>query len=137
MGYNRGMVKRVVTFFDKLEDRIRSGLSRSPIVYALVGAVGIILVWKGVWEMAELIPSLHGFPSVVMGVIILLASGLLVSFFIGDSIIMSGFRHEKKLAEKTEREIESETELIEEIAQKIEHLEEDIHKLGGEKRHII
>ena len=122
------MFKRIYRFFDKLEDYVREGLSRHPILYALVGAVGIVLVWKGVWETAELIPGLYGPGSIVMGVIILLITGLLVSFFIGDSIIISGFKREKKLAEKTEREVKSEKEILQNISEKLDHLERDLHR---------
>ena len=100
-------------------------------MYALVGAVGIILLWKGVWEIAEGIPGLFGIGSVIMGVIILLASGLLVSFFIGDSIIMSGFKREKKLAEKTESEVKAERVIIDEVIQKLDHIEHDLDDLRG------
>ena len=86
------MVKKIVSFFDKLEDRIRIRLSHSPILYATIGGVGIVLFWKGVWETAEMIPYLHGIGSVVLGTLILLLTGLMVSFFIGESIIISGFK---------------------------------------------
>ena len=128
------MVRKILSFFDKLEDLVRSNLSHSPIVYALVGAVGIILLWKGVWEVAEMIPGLYGLGSIIMGVIILLVSGLLVSFFIGDSIILSGFRKEKKLVEKSEADIlKAEKTQTQEILAKLDHLENDIHKLNGDK----
>ena len=132
--YTVGMVKKIFTFFDKLEDYVRINLSHAPIVYALVGAVGIILLWKGVWEVAEVIPGLFGIGSIVMGVIILLASGLLVSFFIGDSIIISGFKKEKKLVERTEKEIlEAEKTQAQEIINKLDHLEKDIHAFVDKK----
>jgi hypothetical protein len=128
------MVRRIVSFFDKLEDYVRINLSHAPIVYALVGAVGIILLWKGVWEVAELIPGLHGIGSIVSGVIILLVSGLLVSFFIGDSIIMSGFKREKKLVERSEKDIlQAEKTQTEEILSKLNHLEKDIHAIVEKK----
>jgi len=128
------MVKKIFSFFDKLEDFVRIELSHNPILYALVGAVGIILLWKGVWEVAELIPGLHGLGSIVMGVIILLVSGLLVSFFIGDSIIISGFKKEKKLVERTEKEIlEAEKTQAQEIINKLDHLEKDIHAFVDKK----
>lgn len=130
------MFRKIWTFFDKFEDRVRAGLSHFPIVYALVGAVGIVLVWKGVWEMAETIPGMHGFPSVVMGVIILLASGLLVSFFIGDSIIISGFKHEKKLAEKTEAEVKSEQAVIQTVVEKLDVLEGEVKELIEQKEEV-
>jgi len=127
------MIKKILSFFDKLEDFVRIELSHSPILYALVGAVGIILLWKGVWEVAQLIPGLYGFGSIVMGVIILLVSGLLVSFFIGDSIIISGFKKEKKLVEKSELDIlRAEQSQTREIVAKLDHLEKDIHDLKGD-----
>ena len=131
--YTVEMVRKILAFFDKLEDFVRIELSHSPILYALVGAVGIILLWKGVWEVAQLIPGLYGFGSIVMGVIILLVSGLLVSFFIGDSIIISGFKKEKKLVEKSELDIlRAEQSQTREIVAKLDHLEKDIHDLKGD-----
>jgi len=123
-------LRRIIVFFDKLEDKIRSVLSHAPIIYALVGAVGIILVWKGVWETAEVIPGLWGPSSVVIGALILLLTGLLVSFFIGDSIIISGFKKEKKLVEKAESEVRSEEEMIKDLEKKVEHLDREVHGLA-------
>lgn len=121
------VMKHFISFFDRLEDRARFRLSRNPILYALIGSVGIILMWKGVWEMAELLPLLFGPVSFVLGVVILLWTGLLVSFYIGDSIILSGFRREKKLAEKTEKEIKYDTDLLKEIATRLERIEKKIN----------
>lgn len=128
--YSKAMLKRVVSFFDKLEDKVRIRLSHSPILYSLIGAVGIILLWKGVWEIAEAVPALHGIGSVAAGVIILLASGLLVSFFIGDSIILSGFKREKKLTERTEEEIlTTEKAQAAEILSKLDHMQDGLDTL--------
>ena len=35
----KSLTKRVLIFFDKLEDKIRGHLSKWPLVYALVGGV--------------------------------------------------------------------------------------------------
>lgn len=110
-------------YFDKLEDRIRFRLSRYPVLYALIGAIGIVLVWKGVWEMAETFSSLDGFMSFLLGTIILLMSGLLVSFFIGDSILISGFRKEKKLIERAESEIRTERDTLEDMSRRLDRIE--------------
>ncbi len=132
-GYTDNMVKKIVSFFDKLEDKIRARLSHAPIFYALIGAVGIILMWKGVEETAGLFPWLFGPASFVLGALILLMSGLLVSFFIGDSIIISGFKKEKKLVEKSELDIlKAEHQQTKEIVAKLDHLEKDIHDLKGD-----
>ena len=128
------MVKMILGFFDRLEDRIRIRLSHWPILYAFIGAVGIILVWKGVWETAELFPSLYGPPSAVLGAGILLLTGLLVSFFIGDSIIISGFKGEKKLVEKTEKEVSEEQVEMTEVITRLDHIEEELDSLGRDKK---
>jgi len=86
-----------------------------------------VLVWKGVWETAEYFPILFGPVSLVIGIIILLMTGLLVSFFIGDSFLISGLKKEKKLIEKTESEIRSEKDILEDIEEKITQIEKEIH----------
>ena len=120
----------IVKFFDRLEDKIRARLSRWPIVYAIIGGVGIVLFWKGVWEMAVVVPYLFGFSSVLLGTVILLLTGLLVSFFIGDSIILSGVKHQKKLAEKTEVELKEEKTSIDDIVTRLESIEKKLDDLA-------
>lgn len=96
-------------FFDRLEDRTRTRLSRYPIIYAFVGAVAIVLFWRSVWMIADDIPLLYDpYVSLVVSVVTLLLIGLFVSFFVGDSILLSGIKGEKKLIEKTEGEIRQE-----------------------------
>lgn len=127
------MVKHLIKFFDRLEDKVRNKLSHYPITYSLIGAVGIILVWKGVWESAELVPALHGPMSIVVGVAILLVSGLLVSFFIGDNIIISGFKKEKKLVEKSEQELLEATQTQTDIlTAEIQHIHRDLEEIKKE-----
>ena len=123
------MMKRITHFFDRLEDHIRGQLSHRPILYSLIGGVGIVLFWKGVWEIAELFPVLHGLGSVVLGVIILLLTGLLVSFFIGDTIIISGIKSEKKLVEKTEDELKAEQQKIDIVVSELAEIERDLDEL--------
>ncbi len=126
-------VKKVARFFDKLEDSVRISLSHYPIVYAIIGGVGVVLFWKGVWETAEYFPILSGPASVLLGIAILLLSGLLVSFFIGDSIILSGLNREKKLVEKTEAEVRVEKNSIQHIVAKLEIIEQHIESLHHTK----
>lgn len=127
-----GMVHHIVVFFDKLEDKIRARLSHKPILYAIIGGIGIVLFWKGVWETAELFPILYGPVSVVLGTVILLLTGLMVSFFIGDSIIISGFKREKKLADKTEAEVRSEQEKVDYVISELKHIDAELVEI--EKR---
>jgi hypothetical protein len=125
------MIKRTIRFFDRLEDKTRIALSHHPFLYSFIGGIGIVLFWKGVWETAELYPWLFGPMSVIVGVIILLMTGLLVSFFIGDNIILSGLKKEKKLTEKTENEICAEKHSLEYIVDKLEVIEAEMKELNG------
>ncbi len=123
------MINQIICFFDKLEDRIRISLSHRPIPYAFIGGIGVILFWRGVWETADLFPWFTAPLSIVVGLIILLLTGLLVSFFIGDSIILSGFKREKKLAEKTESEVRSEKDTMQYVVSELRTIDEDLKKL--------
>ena len=123
------MVKHILRFFDKLEDRVRGKLSHYPILYSLVGAVGIILLWKGIWETADYFPILTGPGSILLGTIILLTTGLLVSFFIGDNILISGLTKEKKVVEKTEDELLTEEGMVKRMATEVAHLHKDVEEI--------
>jgi len=125
-------MKKIIKYFDKLEDKIRTKLSHWPIIYALVGGVGIVLFWRGVWHMADEI-GLGSFSSILISLILLLSTGLFVSFFIGHYIIFSGLKQEKKIEEKEEAEIEMELDLqkaqmnvLMEIKDKINKIEKEI-----------
>ncbi len=127
------MYKKVVRFFDKLEDKVRFHLSHYPIVYALIGAAGIVLVWKGVWETAEYFPILYGPSSIILGVLILLLTGLLVSFLVGDSIILSGFKRDKKMVEKTEAEVRSEDLKMNIVLTELAAIERELQEHNGKE----
>ncbi len=125
------MIKQIFHFFDKLEDKIRARLSRSPILYALLGGIGIILFWRGVWRAADNI-DLSSFTSVLIGAFILLITGVFVSAFIGSRLIISGLSGEKKLAEKTESEIETEETKIQKLQTTLNRVEDKIDTLEKE-----
>ncbi len=126
------MFKRIVQFFDKLEDRVRGRLSRHPILYALVGGIGVVLFWRGVWHTADMIPFIQNGPvSIAVGTCILLISGIFVSDFVGNRLLLSGLKGEKKLADRTEEVFETEEMQIADIQEslrKVEHEMKSIHK---------
>lgn len=114
--------------FDKLEDKIRANLSRRPRTYALIGSIGIILLWRGIWMVADNL-GISGLASAVLGVIILLAIGLFVSFFVGSEIIISGIKAEKRIDEKTEEEIRKESISLSHIKSDLEEIKNKIDKI--------
>jgi large-conductance mechanosensitive channel len=123
------MVKKIIKFFDKLEDKIRGELSHWPILYALIGGVGIVLFWRGIWHAADEM-SLGPWASIIISLILLLMTGLFVSFFIGHYIIFSGIKQEKKIEEKEEAEIEAELDLQRAQMKTLIELREKIEKIG-------
>ncbi|MDO8579705.1 MAG: hypothetical protein Q7R72_02415 [bacterium] len=109
-------MKKIIRFFDKLEDKVRGSLSHVPIPYSIIGGVLVVLFWRGVWHTADILMAkggIFGFIfyepiQVVITTVGLLITGLAVSVFIGDRIIISGLRHEKKTEERTKELIEEE-----------------------------
>ena len=127
-------MKEILRFFDKLEDNIRAALSRRPIIYAFVGGTAIVLFWRGVWMTADSIPFLTGPVSIFISIAILLALGLFVSFFIGDAIIISGLKKEKRLDEKIVSEIKTEFDILQDVQRKLEEIEKEVKALREEMR---
>ncbi|OGM95878.1 MAG: hypothetical protein A2816_00095 [Candidatus Yanofskybacteria bacterium RIFCSPHIGHO2_01_FULL_39_44] len=121
---------RVVHFFDRLENRIRGFLSRYPIVYGFIAGVGIVSFWRGVWETSDLL-KIPALVSLLFGFLLLLAIGVLVTEFLGNRIIISGLRGEKKLEEKTLQEIEDEEMFLSSLKNKIDRMEKMLEKLSS------
>ncbi len=142
----KNIFKRALNFFDKFEDRVRMHLSRYPILYTIIGGVAIVLFWRGVWHTADILQAKGGILgfifyeptnlSIVLAV--LLATGLFVSYFIGDTILISGMKGEKKVTDKTEKEVQEETQELKEIRTTIKEMkkEVDVIKEVVEHEHI-
>lgn len=128
--------------FDKMEDHIRARLSRHPFVYTFIGGSGVVLFWRGVWHTADVLEHtsrLGGFifsplGSIVLSVILLLSTGLFVSVFIGDSIIMSGIKNDKKIIEKTIHDVEAEKVDIEKVLVAIVDMKKELELLEQQAR---
>jgi hypothetical protein len=128
--------------FDKMEDHIRARLSRHPFIYTFIGGSGVVLFWRGIWHTADILE--HSSPllghifsplgCIVLSVVILLSTGLFVSVFIGDSIIMSGVKHDKKIIEKTLAEEEVEKADIEKVLVAIVDMKKELEVLEHKAR---
>ena len=119
---------KLFKIFDKLEDKVRANLSRRPRTYALIGSIGIVLLWRGVWMIADDF-GLSGLASALLGIAVLLSIGLFVSFFVGSEIIISGIRAEKRIDEKTEEEIKKESVSLNHIKSDLEEIKNKIDKI--------
>ncbi len=129
------MVKSIIKFFDKLEDIARTKLSKHPIPYSVIGGVFVVLFWRGVWETADLIQRSGGgflawlfYPpvQVVISICALALTGLMVSVFIGDRILLSGLRHEKKMEENAQKLAEEEVITLKHIRDEIRALKTEV-----------
>ncbi len=124
------MIRKIIQFFDRLEDKVRGHLSRYPILYALIGGIGIVLFWRGVWHTADELPFIsNSWVSIIIGSAILLLTGIFVSDFVGNRLIMTGLRGEKKMTEKTREEIEEEEAQIRKMQTAVHKIEEEIVEL--------
>ncbi len=126
MYYNIKMIKKIVRFFDKLEDKVRGRLSHYPIFYAFLGGIGVVLFWRGVWHTADDI-NISSTASLVIAVVLLLMTGVFVSAFIGNRLIISGLIGEKKLEEKEESEIETEEAQIINLQNTLNRIEKKLN----------
>jgi len=125
------MIGKIIHFFDKLEDKIRAKLSHTPLIYALIGGVGVVLFWRGVWHIADEI-NISSIISILIGSVILLLSGAFVSSFIGTRLIITGLKGEKKLVEKTDEEIKSEGSEIKHMENELNEIKKEISEIKQE-----
>jgi len=127
-------VKSLIKFFDKLEDDTRGKLSKHPIPYSIFGGTLVVLFWRAVWDTADILYALggvwwyvfHPVTQLIASTVILMVTGLIVSVFVGDRIILSGIKREKKIIEKTEAEIKAEEGVVGDIKSKVDNLEKKI-----------
>ena len=138
----------------KIKYRIQNHLSKHPKTYALIVGVGIVLFWRGVWHSVDhlhdiftqstayyLSPGLPMSPwwdgpvSFIVGCVVLYFTGAFTSSFIGNELILSGLRGEKKLNEKTESDLKNEVFAIADIkdelvviSKKLEILQKQAHE---------
>jgi hypothetical protein len=80
------------------------------------------------------LPWWDGPLSLFVGSVLLLITGVFVSNFIGNEIILSGLRGEKKLAEKKADEIKTETGAIAGIKQEVEKISRKLEEMDKTKK---
>ena len=128
-------------------NKLTAYLSHRPKLYALIVGIGVILFWRGVWHTADQIheylsyglvsssldtfssPWWDGPFSLVVGSLILYYSGAFISSFIGNELILSGLRGEKKLNQKTEEEVRGEVEAIAGIKNSLREINRSMEQL--------
>src|SRR3989344_3046563 len=118
-----------------------------PRLYALIVGVGIVLFWRGIWHSADQLhsylvyhpeyltidssmsPWWDGPVSLLVGGTILYFTGAFISSFIGNELILSGLRGEKRLSEKTEGEVQNEVRAISDIKDALKEINRNLEQL--------
>ncbi len=120
------IIKPIIKNYNHFEIKLRHKLSHWPILYAFIGSIGVVLIWRGVWMIADDF-NMSGGMSLLLGVFISIVSGLFVSFFVGDKIIIAGIKNEKRIDEKTEGEIKKEEVTLKEIKKDLKLIKEELN----------
>lgn len=131
------MIESIRRYFDKLEDRVRAKLSHKSIFYAMIGGLSTVLFWRGTWHTADILQAKGGIwawifyepVTVIWCSLILLMTGLFVSNFIGERVIISGLKNEKKSTDKTQEEIDKEENEIKNMRTKVNQISKDIEEI--------
>jgi len=138
------MFKAITRFFDKLEDKVRVSLSHRSVIYAFIGGTAHVIFWRGIWHTSDFIMSGDWHLEVARGFwgwlfyepitliwtsAILLLTGLFVATFIGERVIMSGLKREKKVTDRTEDEIRKEEDRINTLNGKINTVLTDLAEI--------
>jgi hypothetical protein len=139
--YNCAMFsKSIDKFLNKIGDKTRRVLSNYPILYAFIGGSGIVLFWRGIWHIADDV-SLGSGASLIIGALILIVTGLFVSEFIGNRLIISGLIGEQEMEKKEEGQIETEETQIKNLQntltrleKKLEHIDREVEEGNGKSK---
>lgn len=125
-------------------------LSHHSGLYALIVGVGIVLFWRGVWHTVDLLhlyishyratasmdlvehPWWDGPLSFLVGCLLLYITRAFVSSFIGNELILSGLRTEKKLTRETDTELKTEMTTVSAIKQELGTIAEALSDLETE-----
>ena len=144
-------MKTFFIFLKTAGKKFQRALRRHPLIYAFVGGVGIVLFWRGVWYLTDflvfaiLVPrsqvttidwtgGIDGGISLVLGVVLLLSTGLFVSEFLSGQVLMAEGREEEKLAKETEEDVKKESSELPSIEEGLQHIEEEIKNLKNQAR---
>ena len=123
-----------------MEDRCRARLRNHPIIFGIIRGVAIVVFWRGVWGFMDFFPYFDGLYGMMWTTIasslVLMVTGIFISYFVTDRIILSGMKHEKKVAEKTQEELAEEEEMIARLAVTLERIGKELQEIK-QRLHMV
>lgn len=121
--------------FLKMEDRARKYFEQFPFIHAFLAGVGVILFWRGVWEIADINRISPG-TSVILGIVLLGGIGLFIHTFIGNAIIIKNVKREIDIEKEQIKEVARvEKDILEEEIT-LKHLHAKLNELTDKIDHI-
>jgi hypothetical protein len=121
--------------FLHIEDRARKYFEQFPFTHALLAGIGVILFWRGVWDIAD-INRLSPIASIIIGVLLLGGIGLFVHTFIGNAIIIKSVKKEIDIEKENKIEVKQVEKDIRRDEITLAHLSEKLDNLTQKIDHI-
>ena len=140
-----------MSFLRKAEASLRAKLRKYPPLYALVGGVGIVLFWRGVWYGADYLYAFFapasaaaggislGWPNIVdggisflAGSVLLLSTGLFVSELAGSETVLREEKKEEQVVmqeAKEVKEVEQKSSELLSVEAEIRHIEDELKEI--------
>lgn len=119
----------IAKIFLNAEENARRYFERMPFVQAFFAGIGVIIFWRGIWQLLDA-NQISPILSVIIGTIILLCVGVFVQTFIGNTIIIKNVKQEEQLEKKAIKEMKGEVNIEEitlsSISKKIDELSKRI-----------
>lgn len=98
-------MRPITKTFLRIEERARRFFEKLPFVQAFLAGIGVIIFWRGIWELLDR-NNVSPIVSVVVGSLILGGVGVFVQTFIGNTIIIREVKQEEKIEKKAMEKIE-------------------------------
>jgi len=121
--------------FLKIEERARAYFEQFPFIHAFLAGVGVILFWRGVWEIAD-INHLDPGVSIVLGVVLLTSIGLFIHTFIGNAIIIKNVKREIDIEKEQTKEVDRVEKELRQEEITLHHLYIKINELHDKIDHV-
>lgn len=98
-------MKYFTNIFLRIEDRARHAFEHTPFIHALFAGFGVVLFWRGTWELADHY-DIAPWISILLGILILGGIGLFLQTFVGNTLIIKNIEKDKALTKKATAEVQ-------------------------------
>ena len=100
-------MKPITKMLLDIEERARRYFEKIPFVQAFLAGVGVIIFWRGIWELLDTV-KVSPLTSIILGSLILGGVGAFIQTFIGNTIIIKEVKQEENKEKKEIKKIEGE-----------------------------